>query len=137
MKNEFEAWLEAASEEFKLNQECSCDPGNPYYDEFGTCWYHLSKEEQERYGFESGARAAKAFFEREQLQSPVVLSVIETLNTTLNYLHWNTDNLYGDDLKGDGKLTAKFKRQTSEIEAVLSAYYAATSKANEEKGGAE
>ncbi len=54
--------------------------------------------------------------------------LFNTLGDVLNYLHHNTDNLYGDDCKGDGKLTARFKRQILEIETSLAAFNAKVGK---------
>lgn len=49
-----------------------------------------------------------------------LLQIIEAqaaaLESTVNYLNWNGDNLTGDDIIGDGKMTAKYKRQLSKIE---------------------
>lgn len=41
------------------------------------------------------------------------------LNSALIYLHWRGDDLCGDDLKGDGKLTKRYKKQIEEIEKAL------------------
>ena len=48
------------------------------------------------------------------------VKLVEVLNDTLNYLHWNTDNLCGDDLIGDKRLTTKFKARIASIEQALS-----------------
>lgn len=39
-----------------------------------------------------------------------------SLDNALNYLHWREDDLIGDDLIGDGRLTAEYKNKVSEIE---------------------
>lgn len=39
-----------------------------------------------------------------------------------NYLHWNTDNLCGDDLIGDGKLTASFHNKIQRINKALQSW---------------
>ena len=41
------------------------------------------------------------------------------LNEVLSYLEWREDDLIGDDIKGDGRLTARFKQVVSLIEATL------------------
>lgn len=48
-----------------------------------------------------------------------VLVMEEALSNTLNYLHHNTDNLCGDDLIGDGRLTSRFKQRVSEVEKAI------------------
>lgn len=50
----------------------------------------------------------------ELLEKNAVLD--NTLSNVLNYLHWNTDALSGDDLIGDKRLTRRFNEITSEIE---------------------
>lgn len=44
------------------------------------------------------------------------------LEGTRNYLHWREDDLIGDDLKGDGRLTARFKQVIGSIYSVLNKY---------------
>lgn len=48
------------------------------------------------------------------------LVMMETLTEVESYLHWNADNLSGDDLVGDGRLTMRFKQVTSNVAKALS-----------------
>lgn len=60
-----------------------------------------------------------------QEQSALLDLAVAALETNLNYLNWNADNLSGDDLIGDGMLTAKYKRQLSDIQDALTKITAA------------
>ncbi len=71
------------ADDFRLNQDCSCDPGSPYYDDTGTCWYHLSREEQGRYGFRAG------FNSRED----EVATLHECLRVAVEALEWAADEV--------------------------------------------
>lgn len=74
------------------------------------------EEEHFKQGYLAGARAA--------LASPEVRAMREAFANALSYLHWNADALSGDDLIGDGRLTARYKQQVSEIEQALAAFFA-------------
>lgn len=64
----YEEKIEAAAEEFDLNQECTCDD---LYS--GTCWYHLDEKQKQRYGFKAGVSWANAN------PSDEVLALVEAL----------------------------------------------------------
>ena len=63
-------------------------------------------------GFDTGAE-----LERKRAQV-----LVEALEKVQNYLHWNTDNLCGDDLIGDGRLTANFNNRIIHINEALQAW---------------
>jgi hypothetical protein len=44
------------------------------------------------------------------------------LNLTLNYLHFRSDDLVGDDCIGDGKLTATLNNRIGEIIKALDSW---------------
>lgn len=44
----------------------------------------------------------------------------EKLGVAINYLHWRTDDLCGDDLVGDGRLTQNFNARVRELEEARS-----------------
>lgn len=52
----------------------------------------------------------------------VVEPLEKNLYSALRYLYWREDDLIGDDLKGDGKLTANYKNMISELEKALEDY---------------
>ena len=49
-------------------------------------------------------------------------------NEVLNYLYWREDDLIGDDLKGDGKLTARYKSLVSRLQNAISDFEAKVGK---------
>ena len=57
-------------------------------------------------------------------------SLFEVLLQTMNYLHWREDDLIGDDLIGDGKLTERYKKR---VDSILKALIAWREKYGEKK----
>ena len=93
----------------------------PYVDELSKKIISSTKDTM-RVGFKQGFNAC----EREMLKShPLIVEMSNVLEKTSNYLNWNADNLSGDDLMGDGRLTAKYKRQLSEVDNAINKYQAA------------
>lgn len=56
------------------------------------------------------------------MSSPEVLAIRDAPENTQSYLDWNADNLSGDDLIGDGRLTARYKQALEVIADALSRF---------------
>jgi hypothetical protein len=62
----------------------------------------------------------------------LVLELVGALNDDLNYLNWHSDDLCGDDLIGDNRLTIQYKNRLETIQRCLTKYYAYGSESDEE-----
>lgn len=51
-----------------------------------------------------------------------VAGLVETLNDTLNYLHWHADDLTGDDLIGDERKTKSYDKKLKNISEALATW---------------
>lgn len=59
---------------------------------------------------------------RTALELPEVKALKDELENCLNYIHWNADDLTGDDLLGDGQRTLSFNNRIMQIEKTLSTW---------------
>ncbi len=56
---------------------------------------------------------------RDKMDNEALKIAVEALGKTVNYLHWREDDLIGDDIKGDNRLTIRFKEQVKIIYEAL------------------